>query len=146
MLVHYFLETQRRLYIYIGLQVAPAELEDLLLKSPDVEDVAVIGIPAYVSPFVLTRPYLTLRSEGTEHPRAYVVPSPSRSTSDRQALARDIVAFISERVTRHKHITGGVVFVDAIPKNPSGKILRRQLRDRKGDKVWADTARLKSKL
>lgn len=68
-------------------------------------------------------------SEGTEHPRAYFRPSPVRASSDRKALARDIVSFVAARLAKHKQITGGVVFVDAIPKNPSGKIMRRKLRD-----------------
>lgn len=73
---------------------------------------------------------INLCSESTEHPRAYVLPSPDRASSDRQALAKDIVRFVADRLAKHKQITGGVVFVDAIPKNPSGKILRRKLKDR----------------
>nr|AIT83214.1 4-coumarate:CoA ligase [Inonotus obliquus] len=99
-----------------GFQVAPAELEDLLLKSP----------------------------EGTEFPRAYVVPSPSRRLSqanELEVLADEIRRFVSDRVVRHKHLTGGIVFVESIPKNPSGKILRRELRDRSrsndgSERVW----------
>ena len=62
--------------------------------------------------------------------------------------------FASQRLSRHKRITGGIVFVDIVPKNPSGKILRRQLRERaKGglDVVWANNVdvemgRVKTKL
>lgn len=102
-------------------------------------------------------PFLTWilnNREGTEHPRAYIVPSPSRASSDRQALARDIVSFVAERLAKHKHITGGVVFRDAIPKNPSGKILRKKLREeaKEGDgkdvvyAVDAKLGRTKAKL
>lgn len=59
-----------------------------------------------------------------ERPRAYVVLKPGHS-----ATADDIAAFVSEKVSRFKRITGGVVFLEAIPKNPSGKILRKVLRD-----------------
>ena len=57
---------------------------------------------------------------------------------------------MANRVVRHKHLTGGIVFVEGIPKNASGKILRRYLRDRAGvrdnkDKVWF-TTRTKTKL
>ena len=67
--------------------------------------------------------YLHACSEGTEHPRAYVVPARPDVT------ARDIQNFVSERVAKYKHLTGGVIFVDSIPKSTSGKILRRDLRD-----------------
>lgn len=46
------------------------------------------------------------------------------------ATANDIVAFMDGKVSAIKRITGGVVFVDTIPKNPSGKILRKVLRER----------------
>lgn len=59
-----------------------------------------------------------------ERPRAYVVLKPGNN-----ATADDVVSFLDGRVARIKRITGGVVFVQAIPKNPSGKILRKQLKD-----------------
>lgn len=64
-----------------------------------------------------------LGSEGNELPRAYVVPTrPGVKPSD-------LVDFVAERLAPYKRLTGGVVLVDTIPKNPSGKILRRVLRD-----------------
>ena len=42
----------------------------------------------------------------------------------------DIKAFVSKRMAPYKRLTGGVIFCDAIPKSPSGKILRRELRER----------------
>ncbi|KAF7125552.1 hypothetical protein CNMCM5793_001812 [Aspergillus hiratsukae] len=92
-----------------GNQVAPAELEALLLEHPAVADVAVIGVPV----------------NDDEGPRAYIVLKPGHN-----ATANDIVAFMDGKVSAIKRITGGVVFVDMIPKNPSGKILRKVLRDR----------------
>ncbi|KAF7170699.1 hypothetical protein CNMCM6106_005298 [Aspergillus hiratsukae] len=92
-----------------GNQVAPAELEALLLEHPAVADVAVIGVPV----------------NDDEGPRAYIVLKPGYN-----ATANDIVAFMDGKVSAIKRITGGVVFVDMIPKNPSGKILRKVLRDR----------------
>ncbi|EAU39152.1 conserved hypothetical protein [Aspergillus terreus NIH2624] len=92
-----------------GNQVAPAELEALLLEHPAVADAAVIGIPV----------------DDDERPRAYIVLKPGQS-----ATAEDIVEFVSGKVSPIKRITGGVVFLEAIPKNPSGKILRKVLRDR----------------
>jgi 4-coumarate--CoA ligase len=43
--------------------------------------------------------------------------------------AENIKRWLAERVSRHKRLEGGVHFIDAVPKNPSGKILRKQLRE-----------------
>ncbi|KAI8943118.1 hypothetical protein NX059_001149 [Plenodomus lindquistii] len=95
-----------------GLQVAPAELEALLLDHPDVQDAAVIGVD----------------NNGDELPRAYIMPqSPDRATPE---VAENIKSWIAEKVSRHKRLEGGVHFIDAVPKNPSGKILRKLLREK----------------
>ena len=88
-----------------GFQVAPAELEALLLTHPAVADVAVIGRP---------------HERNGEEPIAFVV---EREPID----GDDLKAWIAERVVDYKQL-GGVEFIDTIPKNPSGKILRRELR------------------
>ncbi len=90
-----------------GFQVAPAELEALLLAHPDIADVAVIGAPD---------------PEAGEVPKAFVVPM-AGATPD---LA-GIQAFLETHVARYKQIRQ-LALVDAIPKSPSGKILRRVLR------------------
>lgn len=64
-------------------------------------------------------------SNDDERPRAYIVLAHGQT-----ATAKDILAFVDGKVSAFKRITGGVVFVDSIPKNPSGKILRKVLRDR----------------
>jgi 4-coumarate--CoA ligase len=91
---------------YKGLQVAPAELEALLLSHPKILDAAVIGIDV----------------PGTEIPRAYVV-------TGGDLTEKEIKAFVKEHVADYKQLRGGVVFIDAIPKSPSGKILRKDLRE-----------------
>ena len=63
--------------------------------------------------------------DGDEAPRAYVVLGPGK-----QASAQEIISFVEQRVSKTKRITGGVHYIDAIPKNPSGKILRKVLRER----------------
>ena len=95
-----------------GFQVAPAELEALLLTHESVNDVAVIQIPD---------------DEAGELPRAYVVLGDSEKA---QATTEDdIKEWLKERVAPYKRLEGGVVFTDAIPKSASGKILRPILRE-----------------
>lgn len=105
----YIVDRKKELIKVKGYQVAPAELEALLLDNPAIGDVAVIGV---------------LGAGGEELPRAYVT-----LNGEKKATEEEIVAWVAERVARHKRLTGGVKFVDAIPKNPSGKIMRKVLRD-----------------
>ena len=74
--------------------------------------------------------------DGDEAPRAYVVLGPGK-----QASPKEITSFVEKRVSKTKRITGGVHFIDAIPKNPSGKILRKVLRE-KAQKETMSTAKL----
>lgn len=93
-----------------GFQVAPPELEALLLTHPGISDAAVIGVP--------------LPEEGTELPRAYAVRSKGSSVT-----AEEVMRFVAERVASFKRLEGGVAFVDSIEKAASGKILKNKLRD-----------------
>lgn len=97
-----------------GHQVAPAELEALLLTHPHVQDVAVVGVND--------------STESTELPRAFLVLQPG-------VLAHEVVAWFNSKVAKHKRLWGGAVLMDAIPKSPSGKILRRLLKDHKADEI-----------
>ncbi|XP_039252378.2 putative 4-coumarate--CoA ligase 3 [Styela clava] len=90
-----------------GFQVAPAELEALLLKHPKIADVAVIGIP---------------HPEAGEVPKAFVV------KKDPSLTEEEVKNFVAGEVAKFKHLQGGVAFVEKIPKSPSGKILRREIR------------------
>lgn len=104
----YIVDRKKELIKYKGLQVAPAELEALLLSHDDILDAAVIGVDT---------------DDGTnEVPRAYVV------ADQKKMSAEKIKAWVKERVAAHKQLRGGVIFLDAIPKSPSGKILRKDLR------------------
>ncbi|CAE6460724.1 unnamed protein product [Rhizoctonia solani] len=100
-----------------GFQVAPAELEGYLLDHPWIDDSGVIGYPDEFS---------------GELPLAFVVLSEKGRKSGKNELEikREIARFVSDKKIKYKWLEGGVVFIDAIPKNPSGKILRRLLRDR----------------
>ncbi|KAJ4369152.1 hypothetical protein N0V83_006236 [Neocucurbitaria cava] len=104
----YIVDRKKELIKYKGLQVAPAELEALLLNHDDILDAAVIGVDA---------------DNGTnEVPRAYVVADKNKMS------AQQIIEYVKKNVANHKQLRGGVVFLDAIPKSPSGKILRKDLR------------------
>ncbi|GJJ12638.1 hypothetical protein Clacol_006881 [Clathrus columnatus] len=95
------------------IQVAPAELEDILLSHPKIVDAGVIGVWS--------------ENEATEFPRAYVVPV--LTCVDRETLSKEIQIWFQSQVARHKYLRGGVVVIDAIPKSASGKILRKTLRE-----------------
>jgi acyl-CoA synthetase (AMP-forming)/AMP-acid ligase II len=104
----YIVDRKKELIKYKGLQVAPAELEALLLSHEYILDAAVIGVDA---------------DGGTnEVPRAYVVADKNKISG------KEIQEWVKKNVASHKQLRGGVVFLDAIPKSPSGKILRKDLR------------------
>ncbi|CAE6424517.1 unnamed protein product [Rhizoctonia solani] len=99
-----------------GFQVAPAELEGYLLDHPLVADVGVVGFPDEFS---------------GEIPLAFVALSEEakKSGKSQDALRKELIKFVADNKIKYKWLEGGVVFVDTVPKNPSGKILRRMLRD-----------------
>lgn len=92
--------------------VPPAELEALLLSNDQVADAAVIGIWS--------------KDQATELPRAYIVPA--TKPADAAAFRKEIAKWVEGKVAHYKNLRGGVVLIDAIPKSPSGKILRKDLR------------------
>lgn len=114
-----------------GHQVAPAELEAVLLTHPDVVDAAVIGIHDDYSG-ELPRAYVVRRSAADETSNSTIDPSNEEATQESASniiTESDIYEYVKERVAGYKRIDGGIIFVDAIPKSASGKILRRILRD-----------------
>ncbi|RKU40799.1 hypothetical protein DL546_002734 [Coniochaeta pulveracea] len=111
-----------------GHQVAPAELEAHLLTHPFVDDCAVISVP---------------HAQAGEAPKAFVVKSPShiQGKSDEQAM-KEILQYVADHKARYKWLTGGVEFIDVVPKSPSGKILRRLLRDKEKERRRAEGSKL----
>lgn len=99
----------KELIKYHGYQIAPAELEALLLSHPRIQDAAVIGVRG---------------DDGEEIPKAFVVAAP-----DAGLTAEDVMTFVAEQVAPHKKVRL-VEFVEVIPKSTSGKILRKDLRAR----------------
>jgi len=107
----YIVDRLKELIKYKGFQVAPAELEALLLQHPDIADAAVIPIPD---------------EEAGEVPKAFVVLKPGHTLT-----TKEVIDFVNCKVSSQKRLRGGVEFVTQIPKSPSGKILRRLLKGAK---------------
>ncbi|XP_043257832.1 4-coumarate--CoA ligase 1-like [Colletes gigas] len=92
---------------YKAYQVSPSEIETVIQSHPGVKDAAVVGKPDKMS---------------GEVPMALVVKQPGSNVT-----AKEIIDFTNRNLSPQKWLRGGVIFVEAIPKNPSGKILRREL-------------------
>jgi acyl-CoA synthetase (AMP-forming)/AMP-acid ligase II len=106
---HFFIvDRVKELIKYKGWQIAPAELEAILLTHPSVADAAVIGVPD---------------DEAGELPKVFVV-------RRGEVSAEEILAFVAARVAPYKKVRA-LEFIDKIPKSPSGKILRRLLAARR---------------
>ncbi len=110
----YVVDRVKELIKYKGLQIAPAELEAILVSHPDVADAAVIPSPD---------------EEAGEVPKAFVVLKAGKETP-----ADALKDFVAERVAPYKRIRL-IEFVDQIPKVPSGKILRRELVKRERERL-----------
>jgi 4-coumarate--CoA ligase len=108
----YITDRVKELIKYKGFQVAPAELEGILVSHPGIDDVAVIGVYD--------------KDQASELPRAYVVPKGGLGKGEKEA--QEIIEWLGAKVAHHKKLRGGVRFVDEIPKSISGKILRRLLK------------------
>ncbi len=103
----YVVDRVKELIKYKGLQVAPAELEAVLVSHPAIADAAVVRVPD---------------EEAGEVPKAYVV-------AKEELSAQQVMDYVAERVAPHKKVRA-VEFIDEIPKSLSGKILRRVLMER----------------
>jgi long-chain acyl-CoA synthetase len=107
-------DRKKEMIKYKGFSIAPAQIEALLLEHPAVADVAVIGRPD---------------PEAGEIPKAFVVLRPGHQ----QQSADELLAWANGKLATYKNVRE-LVYIDAIPRNPSGKILRRVLKEqeRKG--------------
>jgi long-chain acyl-CoA synthetase len=107
----YFFITDRKkdMIIYKGYNVYPRELEEVLFTHPAVTQCAVIG---------------TVDEAGGEIPVAFIQLGPNK-----KATEAEIMDFVNAKVAPYKHVRK-VVFVDSLPVNMAGKVLKRELRDR----------------
>ncbi|HZR44676.1 MAG TPA: AMP-binding protein [Ktedonobacteraceae bacterium] len=108
-------DRKKELIKYKGFSVAPAQVEALLLEHPAVADVAVIAKPS---------------DESGEIPKAFVV----LRTGYEQQNADELMAWANSKLSGYKNVRE-VEFIDAIPRNPSGKILRRILKEQERQKM-----------
>jgi acyl-CoA synthetase (AMP-forming)/AMP-acid ligase II len=103
----FIVDRTKELIKYKAFQVAPAELESVLLANPAIADACVIGIAD---------------EEAGEVPKAFVV-------KKSEIGAEEVVAWVAARVAAHKKVRA-VEFVDQLPKSATGKLLRRVLIER----------------
>ncbi|KAG4068216.1 hypothetical protein HA402_008857 [Bradysia odoriphaga] len=105
----YIVDRLKELIKYNANQVPPAEIEALLLSNPKVKDCGVIGIPD---------------EKAGELPFAYVVKQDGANLTE-----EEVVQFVADNASKVKWLRGGVRFIDEIPRNPTGKLLRREMRE-----------------
>ncbi|KAL0829237.1 hypothetical protein ABMA28_004062 [Loxostege sticticalis] len=107
---HYFyiVDRTKELIKVKGNQVSPTEIESVIMEQPEVADVAVVGMPDPLA---------------GELPKAFVVLKPGHKMTEKQ-----IYDLVAQKLTKYKHLDGGVAFLDAIPRNAAGKIMRNELK------------------
>ncbi|KZT39523.1 amp dependent CoA ligase [Sistotremastrum suecicum HHB10207 ss-3] len=101
-----------------GLQVSPAEIEDVLISQPEglIIDASVSGVSGS-------------RTSDEKSPRAWVVFSKAGKKVGKEQVAAKLNAWVEANLSKYKWLRGGIQFVDEIPKNAAGKVLRRLLVD-----------------
>uniref|UniRef100_T1GLG8 AMP-dependent synthetase/ligase domain-containing protein n=1 Tax=Megaselia scalaris TaxID=36166 RepID=T1GLG8_MEGSC len=92
-----------------GYHISPSEIEELVLEIPEVADVCVVGISDVIT---------------INLPAALVIRKTGSALSE-----ETIQKYVADKMPHYKHLTGGVYFVDTLPKTPSGKILRRKAKE-----------------
>ena len=92
-----------------GYQVSPTEVEGVILRVPGVQEVSVVGVPHTVF---------------GEAPRAFIV-----RTAGSEVTEYEVHAVMEEELAVYKGLAGGMVWVEELPKSPTGKVLRKELRE-----------------
>ncbi|CAB3247236.1 unnamed protein product [Arctia plantaginis] len=107
---HYFyiVDRTKELIKVKGNQVSPTEIESVIMERAEVADVAVVGVPHPLA---------------GEVPKAFVVLKPKHKLTE-----KDVYDLVAQKLTKYKHLEGGVLFLDTIPRNAAGKIMRNELK------------------
>ena len=92
-----------------ALQVAPAELENILKQHPKIADVAVIGVP---------------HEKKGQVPFGFIV---KKKSLQEDFMEEEVHSFLKDKVAEYKYLAGGIKFMEVIPCSPAGKILRKDL-------------------
>ncbi|KAL5632519.1 hypothetical protein ACGC1H_005464 [Rhizoctonia solani] len=102
-----------------GVQVSPTEIEAVLKEHPNsyLADACVAGVPSS-------------RNDGELVPRAWVVLSPAGHKAGAKKVIAELNEWVQSQLSKPKQLRGGIEIVKVIPKNPTGKVLRRVLQDR----------------
>ena len=102
-------------YCFFLIQVAPVELESVLLQCPYVSDAGVIGIND--------------ETQGTEVPLAFITLPENLKGPGNNTIPSKVKEWVNQRVANHKRLRGGVRVIEKIPKSDAGKILRKNMKD-----------------
>ena len=92
-----------------GYQVSPTEVEGVILRVPGVQEVSVVGVPHPVF---------------GEAPRAFIVRAAGSKVTE-----EEVHIVMEEELAVYKGLAGGMVWMDELPKSPTGKVLRKELRE-----------------
>jgi acyl-CoA synthetase (AMP-forming)/AMP-acid ligase II len=107
----YLVERLKELIKYNAFQVPPAEIEAILLMNPKVKEAAVFGIPD---------------ADTGEKAVAFVVKQPNVDVNE-----KELIDFVAQKASKPKQLHGGLYFIDQLPKNETGKVVKRFLK-----KIW----------
>lgn len=125
---YYVTDRLKEMIKYKGFQVAPSELEDLLIQHPEVIDAAVCAVYDEAQATEVPLAYVSLKSEHLEKPH-----------HQRHSILEGIHEWIDGKVAGYKRLRGGVHHLQQLPKTASGKILRKELpakiKERQGSRL-----------
>ncbi|KAI9058427.1 acetyl-CoA synthetase-like protein [Trametes sanguinea] len=128
----FFVERAKDILKVSGAQVSPTEIEEAILAHPGklILDVAVAGVSGG-------------RTSDEKVPRAWVVLSDEGKRRGEKEVVQELHTWVQKNLSKYKWLRGGIEVVDEIPKNPTGKVLRRVLQDRfEAQKAAAPRAKL----
>ncbi|ODM90336.1 4-coumarate--CoA ligase-like 9 [Orchesella cincta] len=109
----YVVDRIKETFKYFNCHISPAELEEVTLTHPSVEEAVVVGVHD--------------PNGGDRIPRAFVVLKHGIDSDDFEALQDEIMMFVDSKVASYKRLRGGLYIVPALPKNKTGKVSRAEI-------------------